>query len=170
MPRIRNKSVCLGDGMEEQEETFPYVMISPVKGLPKGYKWSQGEKHVNNGARKKRSDRRTVVFLPIGDDLYMNVFPIYVAISNKPDEDDSYTEMKFDRVTIGCYRHGYACVIRGYRQYTAIQLTRWFDSFVAGEIFKFWKSQGLRNGFVEPMMRDLKDVIKCQQSETSITQ
>ena len=43
--------------------------LFPITGLPKGFRWRDGQKFVQK--RTRWSDGRTCVFLPIGEDLYI---------------------------------------------------------------------------------------------------
>lgn len=67
-PDVVRKVVCRHDYVRVWAAT-PHWMF-PVKKLPKGYKWKDGEVFKQKGSAKREAISRTIYFLEIGDNLY----------------------------------------------------------------------------------------------------
>lgn len=104
----------------------------PVKKLPKGYKWSDGEKKHFRGTGRKGS-ARTIILLPIGEDLYIRDTSIWWGIP-------------------GLKRGDYqgACV-RDFRNYPGKDIAAAFDNVLSGLILALYQKQGLPFGYAPPM-------------------
>ena len=107
----------------------------PVDKLPKGYKWSDGERHHIKAG--KRCDARTIILLPVGDDLYVR--------------DTFWKKSKKYRV-------------RDFRRYAAKDIEIEFslsygDFYLSGLILEFYKKQGLPLGYVERLpLKDMREL------------
>lgn len=109
----------------------------PVTKLPKGYKWSDGKKYYKKGG--KRSFAETWYFLIAGDDLYIkcgNGSPFMPGMN--------INESQFVRIIN--FR-----VITAVDFLSKINISIFFDDC----IHSFWNEQGLRQGYVEPVLREL---------------
>lgn len=102
----------------------------PVKKLPKGYKWSDGEKTYIKKAGRKGS-ARTIILLPIGEDLYIRDKSL--GIAGAKDE-----EVK-------------GLCVRNFREYPGKDIAAEFDRDLGGLILAFYKEQGLPFGYAPPM-------------------
>lgn len=114
----------------------------PAKTLPKGYKWSDGKKYQYKAVGNKSSSE-TYIFLPVGDDLYIKGMAL--AGTSKANKSSLF-------------------YIKNFREKTAAEITIDFSYpdgvFFCNCIHKFWKEQGLRQGLVDPILRDLSAVIE----------
>ena len=102
--------------------------LFPIAGLPKGFRWRDGQKFVQK--RTHRSDGRTYVFLPIGEDLYIKGI-----------------------CAVGTHKSDYqGAKIMQYRKLASYEVTAQLaihDPFFESSVLIFWHSQGLRL-FAEP--------------------
>lgn len=107
----------------------------PIRKLPKGYKWADGEKHSVKG---RHGDARTIKLLRIGDDLYVHDSPLNLCV---PGQNKS---------------EGKGYVIRGLSKYTAVEVAKWYDHTMGDLILRKYKEWGLRQGLLEPVLRDVE--------------
>lgn len=101
--------------------------LFPITGLPKGFRWRDGQKFVQK--RTRRSDGHTYVFLPVAEDLYIK--GIHAAGTCKSDY--------------------YGAKIKQYQKLAGYEVTaqlamhrQSYDPFFESSIHTFWHSQGLR--------------------------
>ena len=103
----------------------------PVDKLPKGYKWSDGERHHIRAG--KHSDARTIILLPIEDDLYVR--DTFLGRNKK-------------------YR------IRDFRRYAAkdiaIEFSLLQDDYLSGLILELYKKMGLPIGYIPKFLKNMK--------------
>lgn len=118
----------------------------PITGLPKEYRWRDGEKFVQK-RRPGRGDAQTYIFLPIGEDLYIKgVAAVGTHITDyRGAKIKQFRTLAFYEVTEQLSRHG-ACP----------------NSFFEDSLLKFWHSQGLRLFNRPSYLRPL-----CKQQQTS---
>lgn len=108
----------------------------PVKKLPKGCKWSDGGKHRFKAAGRKGS-ARTVVLLPIGDDLYIR--------------DTGHMGVPGTK-----YGESQGVCVRNFRKYPGKDIAAEFDYDLSSLILAFYKEQGLPFGFVPCIFKDVE--------------
>lgn len=114
----------------------------PADKLPKGYKWSDGIKYKFDYGRKQRGQSTTYTFLDAGDDLYIrygNGKPLMPGLSI------------YDNTSVK---------IIGFRKLTAVEvytgLRRYpYPSPLYDCVLRFWHDNGLRLGFVLPVLRPM---------------
>ena len=101
--------------------------LFPITGLPKGVRWRDGQRFVQK--RTRRSDGRTYIFLPVGEDLYVKGI-----------------------CAVGTHKSDYpGAKIKQYRKLASYEVTaqlsiygRFHDPFFESSVLTFWRSQGLR--------------------------
>lgn len=111
----------------------------PVTKLPKGCKWTDGTKYHQKGGEK--ADAETFIFLPVDNDLYINADYGQLRMPATFAQEKTYLR------------------IANYRRLTANEFTTRLrmGAFFHDCALKFWKSAGLRQGFIEPMgLRDVR--------------
>lgn len=108
--------------------------LFPIRGLPKGYRWRDGQKFAQSGGRK--SDGYSYIFLPVGQDLYIK------GLTVAGTKIDDYPASK----------------IRRYKELACIEVLRKFSELpgLSSAIQSFWKSQGLPLGYAVPDIRPLR--------------
>lgn len=107
----------------------------PVKKLPEGRKWSDGEKtHFKKRGRK--GSARTIILLPIGDDLYIRDTEHMEPPGAKSGESKGIC-------------------IRNFRQYPGKDVASEFDRVLEGLILAFYKKHGLPFGYAPPIVQSV---------------
>ena len=106
--------------------------LFPIKGLPKGHHWKNGQKFSQKGGKGGAGYSYTL--LPIGDDLYIKGTG-FIGTSV-----DDFLGVK----------------IKGYKNLTYTEVLGWFpeDYAFCSAIDTFWHMSGLRMGFRVPCLRD----------------
>ncbi len=117
--------------------------------LPKGYKWSDGEKYSIKGGH--RADSETYTFLPIDGDLYIN--GLYRrAVFYAHDEEGELQRYKAPKEI-----RGRVVVIKNWQEMNAHHvLQRLRDEctpFFDNSLLKFWRKNGGETGLMEPILR-----------------
>ena len=108
--------------------------IFPIRGLPKGYRWRDGQKFSQSSGRK--SDGYSYIFLPVGEDLCIKGL---IVAGTKVDD---YPASK----------------IKKYRELTCVEVLQKFPGCpgLNSAIQSFWKSQGLPFGYAVPDFRPVR--------------
>ena len=116
------------------------VWAFPVDKLPKGSKWTDGEKFSFKPHKKGTAE--TYTFLAVGDDLY---FKLGNGVPFLP----------------GLHRNVKVFIrITDFRSITANEFLAGIDisPFFHNCITKFWREHGARQGYVEPAVKDLTNL------------
>ena len=111
-----------------------------VKKLPKGYKWTMGEKHISKGGKKAISQSYTL--LPIDSDLYIKGIAFAGSHISDPEiikivDFRKYTANEIILELMGASCSGYSV-----------------DPFEETMIRSFWKANGLKQGSVISCLKD----------------
>ena len=118
----------------------------PVKKLPKGYSWRDGEKTKLDGREHGVTIRRTIILLPIGEDLYIR----------DPEHMGPPGVMRGESKGI---------CIRNFRRHLSKDIAVEFDGGLGSVILEFYKKQGLPMGIVPKYLHDAKTNIKGELHE-----
>lgn len=111
--------------------------LFPIRSLPKGYRWRDGQKFSQSRGRK--SDGYSYIFLPVGKDLYIKGL---IVAGTKVDD---YPASK----------------IRRYKELTCVEVLRKFPELpgLNSAMQSFWKSQGLTLGYTVPCLRPFRQQV-----------
>ena len=106
--------------------------LFPAKKLPAGFKWSDGRKEKF----KSKLESQIYTLLPVGDDLYIKG----VAMAGMNIKDPKIVR------------------IEQFREHTIAEMSVYFgNDFLMTVLSKFWKENGLRQGYIEPILKDLDE-------------
>lgn len=108
--------------------------LFPIKKLPKGYHWRDGQKFSCKSGRQY--DGYCYIFLPVGEDLYVKGMGVVGA------------------KTSDCP----GAKIKHYKNLTSAEVSQRLSasSGLDSAIHTFWHSQGLEGGYVVPVLRSPK--------------
>ena len=123
-----------------------------AKGLPKGYKWSDGRKYSIKGG--KRSAGEIYIFVSIDEDLYIKGF-FRDATFYAEDDVGKFKWYKAPKEI-----RNQIIVIRKWKSLNAndvaLKLHDGCSPFFRSSILDYWKENGVRVGFTEPIMKEIK--------------
>lgn len=108
--------------------------LFPIKRLPKGYRWRDGQKFSCKSGR--RYDGYCYIFLPIGEDLYVKGM---VVVGTKASDCPG-------------------AIIKRYRDLTSAEVSHRLSAApgLDSAIHTFWHSHGLEGGYAVPALRSPK--------------
>ncbi len=117
----------------------------PINGLPKGYRWRDGQKFSYKNKRRKRAAGETYVFLPVGENLYIKGIE-----------------------AVGTHFSDYSGVdVENFRSLTCREIVSSFPStpFLQSSFTTFWHSQGLALGYTIEWLRPINGSNQTMEKE-----